>query len=128
MNNTYCPLCQSKLEVIDVAPCWECGHLPVEIEHARARKHSYAEMRVFRDLTVLLCNFCQVDFGSSTPEYFGLPTGSRIGYQTLEFVREIPDVYIGKDKWCPECGHRLAFLEFVENARIWAASQQLRRA
>ena len=72
----------------------ECGSLPEEIEHARAGKHSYAEMSIFSDLSLVLCNFCQVDFGSFKPEMFGLPSESRIGYGKMQFVREVTDVHI----------------------------------
>lgn len=115
-KHTHCPLCATELETIDVAPCAECGHLAQEIEHALAGKHSYAEMRVFGDLSVVLCDFCQVDFGSFHPEFFGLPANTNIGYQKMQFVREV-DTFIGKDKFCPHCQMRLAFLKFVAAAR-----------
>lgn len=114
MNN--CPLCYSLLEVKDVAPCMYCGWLPEEIEHALAGKHTYAEMRIFGDLTLVLCDFCQVDFGSFHPDFFGLPPNARIGYEKMQFVRSVDNIVIGKDKFCPECGCRLAFLKFVEQA------------
>lgn len=116
-NHTVCPLCYADLETIDVAPCWECGHLTEEIEHALAGQHTYAEMQIFGDLTAVLCNFCQVDFGSFHPEYFGLPRDARIGYEKMQFVRDLTDVFIGKDKYCPQCNLRLAFLKFVVAAR-----------
>ena len=101
-KHIYCPLCSTELETIEVAPCTECGHLAQEIEHALAGKHTYAEMRVFGDLSVVLCNFCQADFGSFHPEFFGLPPNakSHIGYEHMQFVRGV-DVFIGKDKYCP---------------------------
>lgn len=117
MNDEFCPLCYSTLEVVDVAPCMECGAIPQEIEHALSGKHTYAEMRVFGDLTLVLCNFCQVDFGSYNPTFFGLPEDSRIGYEKMQFLRSVEDVFIGKDKYCPHCKHRRAFLEFVKNVR-----------
>lgn len=88
-----------------------------EIEHALAGKHTYAEMRIFGNLSVVLCNFCQVDFGSFHPDYFGLPRNARIGYEKMQFVRAVPEVFIGKDKYCPQCNLRLAFLKFVVAAR-----------
>ncbi len=117
MSISYCPLCHALLEIREVAPCMDCGHLPEEIEHALTGQHTYAEMRIFGDLTLILCNFCQVDFGSYDPGFFGLPQDARIGFDTMEFVRSVDAVSIGKDKYCPECGRRLAFLEFVDQAR-----------
>src|SRR5882724_11749050 len=98
MSETNCPICFTELEVADVAPCMECGDLPKEIEHALAGTHTYAEMRIFGELTLVLCNFCQVDFGSFHPEYFGLPTAAVIGYEKMQFLRTVDDVRIGKDK------------------------------
>lgn len=117
MSETHCPLCHTALGVSDVAPCMECGSLPEEIEHALAGGHTYAEVRVFGDLSLVLCDFCQVDFGSYDPAYFGLPRGARFGYGKMQFVREVEDVRIGKDKVCPRCHHRLPFLRFVLRAR-----------
>ena len=117
MSETYCPLCYTELEAAEVAPCMECGNLPEEIEHARAGKHSYSEMSIFGDLTLVLCDFCQVDFGSFKPEMFGLPSDSRIEYGKMQFVRDVTDVQIGKDKVCPRCAYRLPFLRFVQRAR-----------
>ena len=118
MQVTYCPLCYEPLEVRDVAPCMDCGHDPAEVEQARAGKHSYAECQVFGGLSVVLCDFCQVDFSSYDPTYFGLPRGARVGLgeRGLQFIRDVPPT-ITKDKYCATCAHRLAFLEFVLNAR-----------
>lgn len=80
-------------------------------------RHTFAEMRVFADLTAVLCDFCQVDFGSFDPQYFGLPKGSPIGFEGMQFIRTIENIAVAKDKYCPSCGYRLAFLEFVAEAR-----------
>ena len=74
-------------------------------------------MRIFGDLTAVLCNFCQVDFDSFHPEYFGLPQNAKIGYEKMQLVREWNDVFIGNDKYCAQCNLRLAFLKFVASAR-----------
>lgn len=95
----------------------ECGNLSQEIEHALVGKHTYAEMRIFGDLTLVLCDFCQVDFGSFNPEVFGLPKDARLGYQKMQFLRDVEDVRIGKDQVCPSCEYRLPFLKFVARAR-----------
>jgi hypothetical protein len=124
MSNTHCPLCYTELEVVDVSPCMDCGTFLHEIEDAVEGKHTYAELRIFGDLSLVLCNFCMVDFGSYDPTYFGLPKGTKIGYGKKEFVRAIEVVYIGKDKYCPNCHRRLAFLKFVEQARQLHASQE----
>lgn len=117
MSETHCPLCYTALEVADVAPCMQCGNFPDEIEHALAGKHIYAEVRIFSDLSLVLCDFCQVDFGSMSPEFLGLPGDTRIGYEKMQFSNAIEDVHIIKDKVCPQCQHRLPFLLFVQQAR-----------
>ncbi len=124
MSENYCPICYTELEVMEVAPCMECGHLREEIEHALAGKHTYAEMRIFEDLSLILCDFCQVDFSSIDPTFFGLPRGTRIGYQKMQFLRIVEDVRIGEDKCCTQCGHRLPFLKFVLKARELFAQAQ----
>ena len=75
MSTDYCPLCHTRLEVRKVAPCVDCGHLEEEIDHALNGQHTYAEMRVFGELNIILCNFCQVDFGSYDPQFFDPQTG-----------------------------------------------------
>lgn len=117
MNPTQCPLCFSPLEICDVAPCANCGHAPEELEHLAAGMHTYSEMRIFGDLAVILCDFCQVDFGSYDPEFFGLPLGTPIGSGKMNFVEQVANPCVSKDKYCPRCEYRLAFLEFIAKAR-----------
>ena len=115
-KHAHCPLCFEELETKDVAPCAECGHVEGEIEHALEGRHTFAEMRIFGGLSVVLCSFCQVDFGSFHAEFFGLSHDAQFGFHTMQFVRDVP-VFIGKDKVCPQCNLRLAFLKFVVAAR-----------
>jgi hypothetical protein len=115
MSENYCPICYSKLEVKEVAPCEECGHLDEEIKHFKS--HKYSEMRIFGNLSLILCNFCQVDFGSFNPEFFGLSRKSKIGFEKMQFVNSVENVSIVLDKFCPECHHRIQFLKFVADAR-----------
>jgi hypothetical protein len=123
MNASHCPLCFTKLQVRDVAPCAECGHLPEEIAHALAGKHKYAEMRICNALTVILCDYCQVDFGSHDADFLGLSGKKRIGFGEMVFVRAIENIHIGKDKYCHQCGYRLAFLDFIARVRKLHATE-----
>ena len=116
MQATHCPLCYEPLEICEAGPCMDCGFDRTEIEHARAGMHTYAEYRIFGRLSLVLCNFCHVDFSSYDPTFFGLQSGSRIDICRWEFVREAPPI-IAKDKCCVKCGYRLPFLEFVAQAR-----------
>jgi|KBSMisStaDraftv2_1062788.scaffolds.fasta_scaffold50604_4 hypothetical protein len=118
MQATNCPICYEPLEVLDVSPCMDCGCLATDLDHASAGKHTYAEYRIFGDLSLVLCDFCSVDFSSYDPTYFGLQRGARIGpgERAWQFVRDVPAV-IAKDKCCTHCNRRLKFLEFLLHAR-----------
>jgi hypothetical protein len=117
MQATHCPICYEPLEIRDVSPCMDCGCLPTPVDHARSGR-TYAEFRIFGELSLVLCNFCCVDFSSYDATYFGLPTGTRIGFgaQGWQFIREVRCV-IAKDKCCTQCNRRLPFLEFLLHAR-----------
>ena len=117
MNAEQCPLCFSPLEAREVAPCMDCGHDPEELRHFAEGKHTYAEYRIFGPLSLVLCDFCQVDFDSYDPTYFGLATGTPIGFALMSFVRDIVPPPHTFDKVCPECHRRLSFLHFVSVAR-----------
>ncbi len=91
--------------------------MPVEIDHAREGAHTFAECRIMGDISLVLCNFCQVDLDSIRPEYWGEYNTRRIGFADLEFVRRIDDVQIGRDKYCPECGERLTLLIALKKIR-----------
>jgi len=93
----------------------DCGHV---VELHPAGKYTYAEYRLFGDLSLVLCDFCHIDFASYEPTYFGLPRGERL-YMAMKHWQHLRDVpwAITKDKFCAACGHRLPFLEFVLRAR-----------
>lgn len=117
MQTTHCPICYEPLEVREVGPCMDCGSDPREVDEALAGVHTYAEYRIFGDLTLVLCNFCQVDFSSYDPTYFGLSPGKRVGMEYgWQFVRDVSPQIV-KDKCCSKCGYRLPFLEFIIRAR-----------
>lgn len=117
MPERYCPLCYGELEVRAVAPCDECGAASEEIEHLFRGKHTYAVYEVFPPLKLTLCNFCDVDFDSTDPTFFGLPRNARIGYRYMRLVQPVREPMLGKDKFCPACNLRLSFLRFVHRAR-----------
>ena len=118
MQETACPLCFGSLSVREVAPCHECGGSPDEVAHFFAGKHTYAEYEVFPGLSLILCNFCQVDFTSYDPQYFGLAPRTKIGLSgSMRFVRDIHPTEVDRDKYCEQCGRRLRFLRFVSDAR-----------
>jgi hypothetical protein len=95
----------------------DCGSRYLN-ENERVREYTYAEYRIFGDLSLILCNFCHLDFGSYDPTFFGLPRGTRLELQARDwtFVRDVQP-FITQDKCCVRCGYRLPFLEFVARAR-----------
>ena len=120
MSESHCPLCYTLLETREVAPCYDCGHDPDELRQLAAGEHDYAEVEVLGARTVL-CDFCQADFSSYDPTYFGRPLGTPVGRE-MQLVRVIRDPQPGVDKFCPTCQRRLAFLRFVAQARAVAAA------
>ncbi len=115
MSETNCPICYTPLELRDVAPCWDCGADPAELGHLAEGRHKYAEFLVF-NTAIVLCDFCQVDFGSYAPDFFGQSHRVRYG-KGVTFLRDVLDPHPTKDKYCPNCGRRLAFLRFLAAVR-----------
>lgn len=118
-----CPICYSTLESRPVAPCWDCGHAETELADLAAGEHTYHEFRAFGQHSVILCDFCMVDFGSYYPSYFGLPDRGQLVGQVLDLVRSVdPTGYPITDSYCEPCGHRLAFLRFLAAVRLQHAN------
>jgi len=122
MARSQCPICATPLETRVVAPCYDCGHLPRELDDLDENAHTYDEVELLGSQAVL-CDFCQVDFDSYDPAYFGRPRGASVG-TGMQFIREIRDPRPGVDAYCPTCQRRLAFLRFLAEARAAALSQQ----
>jgi hypothetical protein len=95
----------------------DCGQDPQELRHVAEGRQTYAEYRIFDSLSLVLCSFCQVDFGSYDPTYFGLPASARIGLEHMSFVRDVVPPPHTFDKVCPKCHHRLSFLQVVSAVR-----------
>jgi hypothetical protein len=117
MKKEHCPICYSELEVIEFAPCDDCGHLEEEIKHFKEGKHKYNIYNIYNGLKLQLCNFCDVDFGSYKSEYLGFATNRRIGYENFELVLSVENPMIKKSKFCPECQKGLIFLNFIHDLR-----------
>ncbi len=123
MTATQCPICFGTLEVRDVAPCADCGHMCEEIEHLRQRVHTYTELEVISEQRLILCDFCRVDFYSYDPAYFGLGSRRELGRfaDEMRLIRQLHEPSLGKDGYCPSCDRRLVFLKLPLFALIWAA-------
>lgn len=105
-----CPICSTQLQPIEVAPCFDCGHAPRELDECIRGEHEYQLFELW-GREIVLCDFCDADFGSYYPNYWGLPKGPLPGYP-LRLLRKLENAGIGQDLYCPSCDHRLAFLLF----------------
>ena len=118
MRENLCPLCSTPLEIREVAPCSDCGHLQEEIDHYFAHQHTYHEVKLFGVFTLILCDYCQADFPSYDFSYFGLPDRANLEkLAAMKLLRKVDDTGISNDFYCPQCQHRQVFLEFVEQCR-----------
>jgi ribosomal protein L37AE/L43A len=115
MAESNCPVCYTALEAREVAPCWDCGADPRELDHLRSGQHTYDEVEML-GAPIVLCNFCQVDFTSYDPTYFGRPLGRSLGLPT-NLIRPVRKPRVEHDKVCPQCKRRLAFLRYVIQVR-----------
>jgi hypothetical protein len=111
MAEKNCPVCFSELIVKEVRPCMDCGGDEFEQDHFL--NHEYNEYEICFKQRLVLCNFCDVDFGSYVPEYLGFPSGKRIGYEHFIFIKNVEDKQLRPDNFCPECHKRLPFLKFI---------------
>ena len=116
-RHAQCPLCFDELEAREVAPCHECGCLEGEIEHLKRGVHSYARYRLLGDLELVLCDFCWIDFGSTLPEFLGLPKDRQIQPSELYFLEGLEEPRVTIDAVCPSCNLRGPFLDFVATVR-----------
>ena len=98
-----------------MAPCWDYGADPRELEDLRAGRHSYDELEVL-GARMVLCDLCQADFTSYDPTDFGQPAGRPLELPHI-LIRSPEAPSIQRDKVCPECNRRLAFLRFVLQVR-----------
>lgn len=108
-----CPLCYTELEVRNFTSCDNCGWDNKELTHLKENKHIYTTYEIYNGLRLTFCNFCNVDFSSYRPEYFGFKNKQKIGLQHFHFIREIENPQTVKDKFCPTCSARLSFLNFL---------------
>ena len=117
-----CPVCMGPMQRIPVAPCHSCGHNPDEIGECERGEHEYHSFTLFGH-PVVLCDFCDADFGSYYPSYLGLPGevpgDYPLGYP-LELVQKVEPACRGEDWYCESCRYRgdfLAFLSAVRNSQ-----------
>ena len=101
----------------------DCGHRPEELQHFHDGIHQYAEYQVFGALSVVLCNFCWIDFLSYKPEYFGVLPRKWKSSVLPNLIRVIDPPERTWDAVCQDCERRLAWLDFLLAAREHNAPQ-----
>lgn len=111
-----CPICNDDMITIEVAPCYDCGHLAIEIDEMKKGEHEYYHYKIF-DVDIVLCDFCDADFDSYEPRYFGLSDAHPQDYPFSENRTRIKKIETQKDDYCENCQHRLAFLRFLKTVR-----------
>ena len=84
---------------------------------------AFPAYRFLGDLEVTLCNHCLVDLSSHDPAWFGLREQRELGPGRFTVVRVLHDPEPGRDKFCPTCSIRLAFLRFISKVRERTACQ-----
>ena len=110
-----CPVCDGPLENREVAPCFDCGDDPHELDELRRGEHTYRWYRIYGQ-RIVLCDFCDADFASYDPKYFGKQPGHG-WWAEFEPLERVEDPQPTKDGYCPSCHRRLAFLRFLRSAR-----------
>ncbi len=103
----------------------ECGGDPREMKHLQEGTHSYGKVMLFGKFPIVLCDFCQIDFGTYPSYFFGLPRRKHLGFDDVTFVSEVPAI-AGEDLYCSDCGYRLAFLNIVRDIRAVSEKEKLK--
>ncbi len=111
-----CPICNSDMASIEVAPCYDCGHSKEEITELKNDEHEYYLYEIFGE-KIILCDFCDADFDSYYPEYFGLLKDLPQEYPFDQNRLKIEDAEVKTDYYCKKCQRRLAFLNFLKTVR-----------
>lgn len=102
------------MQGINVAPCYDCGHAAAEIDHLAQGQHEYHVFELW-GREIVLCDFCDADFGSYAPDYWGF-LESRLPDYPLRLIRKLDNPTVSRDLYCAPCSHRLAFLLFRQHA------------
>ena len=113
MSQLQCPVCYTPLEVRNVAPCFICGGWPESV----ARFDEDATLTEFRlpgGQLIVVCRSCELE-EFMVPGGWGyrLAPDEKLPVNALQRVRTLPTPQLGRDKFCPSCNLRLAFLNVV---------------
>jgi hypothetical protein len=102
----------------ECAPCDNCGwKMPEEKEDLLNHRHTYTTYEIYQGLRLTLCNFCDVDFSSYKPEYFGFTNNRQLGLTDFTFVKQLNNPIMVIDQFCTHCYARATFLHFLAAIR-----------
>jgi hypothetical protein len=110
---SQCPVCYTPLEVREVTPCLICGGWAEAV--ARFDPDApFSEFRLPRGRSLVLCNGCEVE-EFMVPGGWGyrLAPAEKFPVNVLQRVRPLQTPHLGRDKFCPTCNLRLAFLMVI---------------
>lgn len=114
MGGSQCPVCFTTLEARDVTPCSICGARTTEVGKLEPEEE-YRAWRLPDGQVLVLCRGCELE-EFMVPGGWGYRLGlanRRLPIDDLQFVRSWPEPRVMKDKVCPQCNLKLAFLEIV---------------
>ena len=93
----------------------ECGTDDFELDHFET--HEYLEFEAYFGQRLVLCDFCEADFPSYDPTYFGFPIGKRLHTDDWKFIQRITGNELQEVPYCPKCTRSLAFTSFIATCR-----------
>jgi len=110
---------------VETTPCIDCGAsersldiLRIDIEDDfKHDSKNYALYRAFGVTEEIFCNFCPYEFTSYSPEFYGFDKNKKFAPTDFQFLKQITEPEISKDKFCKSCNRRLAFLLFTKLLR-----------
>src|SRR5262249_53476872 len=111
VKQSQCPVCYSPGEFRDVTPCFVCGGWPESVGRFDPSAE-FTEFRLPGGPSIVLCRGCELE-EFLVPGGWGyrLAPGEKLPINGLRRVRSLPvPQQVGRDKFCPSCNLRLAFL------------------
>src|SRR6185369_6718279 len=113
LGQSHCPICYTPLEARDVTPCYICGGWP-EVVARFDQAAEYIEFRLPMGRTLLLCRDCELE-EFMVPGGWGyqLAPSEKLPVNALQRKRATPKPHLARDKFCPTCNLRLAFLDVI---------------
>jgi hypothetical protein len=96
-----------------MTPCFVCGGWPVTVARFDPTA-KFAEFRLPDGWSLVLCRSCELE-EFMVPGGWGyrLIPGERLPVNALQRVQSLPTPQLGRDKFCPQCNLRLAFLVVI---------------